>query len=185
MMASELDGMIGEGSLAGAMNFSKPSKPAVFVAGLLLITALTGCWKKSGEAIVVEKEYIAAGEERATPTPATGPAEPGATPVDPAVSPSESSETVEYTTAKPLAEDEIEVDGHVMKKDVRGTSKDPRAYPGQEQWRISVRMVEGGRAFTVRAKQRQFEKLKVGDRVKVRYREGKYTGTVWSAEIAD
>jgi hypothetical protein len=167
------------------MNFLKPSKPFVFVAGLLVITALAGCWKKSGEAIVEEKEYIAAGEERATPTPAISPADLGATPVNPAVSPSESNETEEYTAAAPLAEDEILVDGHVMKKDVRGTSKDPRAWPGQEQWRISVRMVEGGRAFTVRAKQRQFEKLKVGDRVKVRYREGKYTGTVWHAEIAD
>ena len=169
------------------MKFVKPIKPVVFVASLIALAAFTGCWKKSGEAVVMEKEYIAAGEELKTPTPGTSPspAEPGATPANPAASPSESGETEEYTTAKPLAEDEIVVDGHVMKKDVRGTSKDPRAYPGQEQWRISVRMVEGGRALTVRAEQRQFEKLKAGDRVKVRYREGKYTGTVWSAEIVD
>ena len=167
------------------MQFTKPSKPAVFVAGLLMIAAFAGCWKKSGEAIVVEKEYIAAGEERATPTPGTSPADPGATSVDPAASPSESGETEEYTAAKPLAEDEILVEGHVMKKELRGTSKDPRAYPGLEQWRISVRLVEGDRAFTVQAKRAQFEKLKAGDRVKVRYREGKYTGTVWSSEIVD
>jgi hypothetical protein len=160
-------------------------KAVVFVAGLFVLTAFSGCWKKSGDAIVVEKEYIAAGEERESPTPATSSAEPNASPVNSAATPPESSETEGYTTAKPLAEDEIVVDGHVMKKDVRGTSKDPRAYPGHEQWRISVRMVEGGRAFTVRAEQRQFEKLKAGDRVKVRYREGKYTGTVWSAEIVD
>jgi hypothetical protein len=84
-----------------------------------------------------------------------------------------------------LAPDEIVVDTYVMKKDVRGTSKDPRAYPGLEQWRINVRMVEGGRGFTVGAKKAQFERLKIGDRVKVRYREGKYTGAVWSAEIVD
>lgn len=169
------------------MKFAKPFKPVGFVASLIVLAAFTGCWKKSGEAVVMEKEYIAAGEELKTPTPGTAPspAEPGATPANPEASPSESGETEEYTTAKPLAEDEIVVDGHVMKKDVRGTSKDPRAYPGQEQWRISVQMVEGGRAFTVRAEQRQFEKLKAGDRVKVRYREGKYTGTVWSAEIVD
>ena len=171
--------------LQGAMNFSTPSKPAVVVASLLFLTTLTGCWKKSGEAIVVEKEYIAAGEERPTPTPASAVADPKATPADPAASPSDSDAAVTYETARPMAEDEIDVDGYVMKKDVRGTSKDPRAYPGLEQWRISVRMVEGGRGITVRAEKHQFEKLKIGDRVKVRYREGKYTGTVWNAEIVD
>ena len=72
-----------------------------------------------------------------------------------------------------------------MKKNVRGTSKDPRARPGLEQWRITVQLVAGGGSFMVQAKQAQYERLKVGDRVKVRYREGKYTGTVWSAEIVD
>jgi hypothetical protein len=81
--------------------------------------------------------------------------------------------------------DEIVVDTYVMKKEVRGTSKDSRAYPGLEQWRIKVRMVGDGRGFTVRAEKAQFERLKVGDRVKVRYSQGKYTGTVWGAEIVD
>lgn len=168
------------------MKFTTPFNPVVFVAGLFVIAAFAGCWKKSGEAIVAEKEYIAAGEERETPTPgpATSPAEPGATPFDPAASPSESGESEEYTS-KPLAEDEIVVESYVMKKNVRGTSKDPRAHPGLEQWRITVQMVTGGRHFMVLAKQKQYERLKVGDRIKVRYREGKYTGTVWSAEIVD
>jgi hypothetical protein len=168
------------------MTFTKPFDATVFVAGLLVMTAFTGCWKKSGEAVVVEKEYIAAGEELKTPMPvaATAPVEPAATPVNPGASPSESGESEDYA-AKPLAEDEIVVESYVMKKDVRGTSKDPRAYPGLEQWRIALRMVEGGRALTVQAKKAQYEKLKAGDRVKVRYREGKYTGTVWSAEIVD
>jgi hypothetical protein len=168
------------------MKFARPFNPVVFVASLIVLASFTGCWKKSGDAVVVEKEYIAAGEELKTPTPGatTTPAEPDATPVDPAASPSPSAESEEYA-AKPLAEDEIVVESYVMKKDVRGTSKDPRAYPGLEQWRISVRMVEGGRQFMVLAKRAQFEKLKAGDRVKVRYREGKYTGTVWSAEIVE
>jgi hypothetical protein len=72
-----------------------------------------------------------------------------------------------------------------MKKDVRGTSKDPRANPGVEQWRMTVQMVAGGRSFMVQAQQAQYERFKVGDRVKVRYRKGKYTDTVWSAEIVD
>jgi hypothetical protein len=151
----------------------KPLNPFVSVAGLFVMIAFGGCWKKSGEAIVVEKEYIAAGEELETPTPG------------PANSPSESAESVEYTEAPPLAEDEIVVDGYVMKKNLQGTSKDPRAHPGLEQWRIKVQLIDGGRSFTVRAEKAQFEKLKLGDRVKVRYREGKYTGSVWSAEILD
>ena len=72
-----------------------------------------------------------------------------------------------------------------MKKDARGTSKDPRAYPGREQWRITVRVIGDGGGFLVLAKQAQYERLKVGDRVKVRYSQGKYTGTVWNAEIVD
>ena len=161
-------------------------KPATLVAALVGIAGFAGCSKKSGEAIVVAKEYIAAGEERETPTPgqSPGPAEMSAAPVS---ATPRADDVVEYveTEAKPLAEDEVVVDGYVMKKDVQGTSKDPRAYPGLEQWRISVELVEGGRSFTVRAKQAQYQRLKIGDRVKVRYSEGNYTGTVWNAEIVD
>jgi hypothetical protein len=84
-----------------------------------------------------------------------------------------------------LADDEIVVETYVMKKAVRGTSKDPRAYPGQEQWRVTVELVAESGRFVVRAEQKQYERLKVGDRVKVRYKKGKYTGTVWSSEIID
>ena len=80
--------------------------------------------------------------------------------------------------------DEIVVDTFVMKKKVRGTSKDPRAYPGLEQWRVKVRIVRGRRNYCARDRA-QYEKLKIGDRVKVRYKEGNYTGTIWSAEIVD
>jgi len=158
--------------------------PAVLIVGPLLLAVVTGCSKESGEAIVVEKEYIAAGEELGTPTPgpATSAAEQDATAT---ASPPESGETVEYATAKPLAEDEIVIGNYVMKKNVRGTSKDPRAQPGHEQWRMIVQMVVGGRSFMVQAQQAQYERFKVGDRVKVRYRKGKYTDTVWSAEIVD
>lgn len=155
------------------MKSAFPLNPAVFIAGPLLVALFTACSKNSGEAIVVEKEYIAAGEEQGTPTPSAS------------ASPSESAEAVEYVTAKALAEDEVAIGNYVMKKNVRGTSKDPRAQPGLEQWRMTVQMVGGGRSFMVQAKQEQYERLTVGDRVKVRYREGKYTGTVWSAEIVD
>ncbi|HEX8489605.1 MAG TPA: hypothetical protein VF626_01185 [Chthoniobacterales bacterium] len=153
---------------------------------MVIIAGFAGCSKKSAEAIVVAKEYIAAGEERETPTPgqSPGPAQTAAAPVSPTPG---AGDGVEYkeTVLKPLAEDEVVLDGYVMKKDVQGTSKDPRAYPGLEQWRISVELVEGRRSFTVRAKPAQYQRLKIGDRVKVRYSEGNYTGTVWNSEIVD
>jgi hypothetical protein len=158
-------------------------KPAPLLAGLWIIAGFAGCSKRTEEAIVTAKEYIAAGEERETATPSSG--ETSAASVTPNPRSNKSVRTEELEEPKPLAEDEIVVDGYVMKKDVLGTSKDPRAYPGLEQWRVSVRLVEGGRSITVRAKQAQYNRLKVGDRVKVRYSEGDFSGAVWSAAIVD
>ena len=81
-----------------------------------------------------------------------------------------------------MADDEIAVDGYVMKPEARGTSRDPRAFK-HEQWLVKVRMLDNGRTFQVPADQAKWEKLRENDRVKVRYRTGKYTGTVWAAEI--
>lgn len=148
-------------------------------AVLFAAVHLAGCSKKNGEAIVEDKEHIDAGDPIVTPTP--GASVPAAE-ATPAASPQESPD--ENHEAPPLAEDEIVVDTYVMKKNVRGTSKDPRAYPGLEQWRVKVRIIGVG-GTTVRATKKQYEKLKVGDRVKVRYKEGNYTGTIWSAEIVD
>jgi hypothetical protein len=148
------------------------------IAGLIAILTFTGCWKKSGQAVVLEKEHIAAAEP--TPTPAPGP-EQSSSPNGSTSSPSESpANAVEYETRE-LAEDEIVVETYVMKKDARGTSRDPRA-TRDEQWIVNVR-IEGLRQIKVQTDQRHYDKLKVGDRVKVSYRQGKYTGTVWWAEI--
>jgi hypothetical protein len=140
-----------------------------FVLGLLAIFYLAGCEKKSGEAIVVAKEYIAAAPPISETSPAGSPA-----------SPNEVSTSAEEL--RPIGDDEITVDGYVMKPDVRGTSRDPRALK-DEQWLVKVRMINDGRTFNVQADQGQFDKLKEGDRVKVRYRLGKYTKTIWDAEI--
>ena len=83
---------------------------------------------------------------------------------------------------RPIDDDEITVDGYAMKPEVRGTSRDPRALK-DEQWLVKVRMIHDGRTFNAPAEQGQFDKLKEGDRVQVRYRLGKYTKTVWDAEI--
>ena len=133
-----------------------------YVVALLLI-GFTGCDKKSGEAVVLAKEHI----DAALPTAETPNAE--STP-----SPDEQ--------LRPMADDEIAVDGYVMKPEARGTSRDPRALK-HEQWIVKVRMLDNGRTFQVPADQAKWEKLRENDRVKVRYRTGKYTGTVWAAEI--
>jgi len=87
-----------------------------------------------------------------------------------------------YERPLPIADDEITVDGYVMKREVRGTSRDPRALK-TEQWIVKVRILYDGRRIDVRADQAQWEKLRENDRVKVRYGTGKYTGAVWAAEI--
>jgi hypothetical protein len=69
-----------------------------------------------------------------------------------------------------------------MKPGARGTSRDPRALK-DEQWIVKLRMLDTKRIFQVHADQAQWKKLRENDRVRVRYRMGKYTGTVWGAEI--
>ena len=105
----------------------KKSIVPCYVVALLLVIGLGGCEKKSGEAIVVGKDYVAAVKQ---------------------------GEKV---------------------KDQRATNHD--------QWIVDVRMVGNGRTIQVRADPAQWEKLRENDRVKVTYRVGKYTGTVWDADI--
>ena len=121
--------------------------------GIALILCLVGCQKESGDGVVISKEYIAA-----------------------AASPAESA------TPDRADSDEITVDSYAMPREARGTGRDPRAFK-HEQWLIKVQLIDNGRTFNVPADQSQFDKIKEGDRVRVRYRVGKYTGTVWSAEI--
>jgi len=128
-----------------------------------LIIAVTGCEKKSGEAVVLAKEHI----DAALPTAET---------------PNAQSVPSQDEQPRPIADDEITVDGYAMKPEARGTSRDPRALK-HEQWIVKVRMLDDGRTFQVPADQAKWEKLREDDRIKVRYRTGRYTGTVWSAEI--
>ena len=140
----------------------RTSVRACLVAALLMIGA-TGCEKKSGEAVLLAKEHI----DAALPTAET----PNAQSVP---SPNEQ--------LRPMRDDETAVDGYMMKPEERGTSRDPRAL-SHEQWLVKVRMLDNGRTFQVPADQAKWEKLRENDRIKVRYRTGKYTGTVWAAEI--
>ena len=143
---------------------------------VLILLSIAACSKKSGEALVLEKEHIDAREPYPSVTPSpTASNDAGSTESRPA-------ETPQYIERE-LAADEIVVDTFVMKKDVRGTKKDPRAST-DEQWRVTVQM-DSGRKFVVHTDRARYDKIKAGDRVKVRYKEGNYTGTVWSAEIVD
>jgi hypothetical protein len=145
-----------------ATEMLRTSVPTWVVAASLII-AMTGCEKNSGEAVVLSKEHI----DAAPPNAETPKAQ------------SDPSPNVEI---RPMADDEIAVDGYVMKPEVQGTSRDPRALQ-HEQWLVKVRMLDNGRTFQVPAARAKWEKLRENDRVKVRYRTGKYTGTVWAAEI--
>jgi len=69
-----------------------------------------------------------------------------------------------------------------MKPEMRGTSRDPRTLK-DEQSLVKVRMLDDGRRIRIHADRAQWEKLRENDRVKVKYRAGKYTGTVWYSEI--
>ena len=153
-----------------------PFRPARIMASGLILLALAGCARKSGEAVVLEKEHIAAAEIHETPATA-----PGKSITSPTPSP-ESATTDEGEAMHELKPGEIVVDGYVMERDVRGTSKDPRATTN-EQWIVRVELISGGRKIDVHTDRVRYEKVKPGDRVEVAYREGKYTGTVWNAEI--
>ncbi len=52
-----------------------------------------------------------------------------------------------------------------------------------EQWILRVRMQDDAKRIRVSVDLPAWEKAKPGDRVKVSYSQGKYTGTVWAAEL--
>jgi hypothetical protein len=141
----------------------------MLLRGLILVfvaLSLLGCSKKQSAALVVAKEHIDIAATR--PSSSAGPADS-----EPRV-----------TVAPEIKPDEIELDGYVMNKAVRGTSKDPRATK-DEQWRITVRIDDIGLSKWIQSDRAQYEKLKVGDRIRVVYYKDNYTGTVWAANIED
>ena len=138
---------------------SKPGRRLLFASVIAVSLCCAGCWKKSGAALVIGKDYVPARPMSATPNESPSPAE--AVP-----SPSEKTDATD--------EDE-EGDEKEISNDMIGPPLDPRA-TSDEQWIVSVRMIGGGRQIDVGVDQPQWQKLKVNDRVHVTYREGKYTG---------
>jgi len=101
---------------------------------------VASCDRKSGEAVVIGKEHI----DAALPTAGT---------------PNAKSEPGPDAQIRAMADDEITVDGYVMKPRVRGTGRDPRAL-SHEQWIVKVRMLGNGRTIQVPADQSKWEKLR-------------------------
>lgn len=146
-----------------------------FMGAVAVTLAFAGCSKKSGKAVVLEKEHIAA-REMTTPI-----AQQSASPSEPTPGPGKLA-SQEEEKPQELAEDEVAVDTYVMKKDARGTSRDPRAMT-DEQWIVSVQMIADLRRIKVQTDKAHWDKVKIGDRINISYRQGNYTGTVWAAEI--
>ena len=130
-------------------NMLRKSVPLPILATFLII-GVTGCHKKSGEAVVLSKEHIDAA---------------------PPIEQTQEAQSATTSKVRPTADDEIVVDGYTMKPEVRGTSHDPRALR-DEQWLVKVRILDGGRTLQAPADQAKWEKLRENDRVKVRYRTG-------------
>jgi hypothetical protein len=98
-----------------------------FILLFLLSAALAACEKQSGQAVVLEKEHIDAAVDSGTPS---------------------NEENAETGSTRFQGEDEITVDSYVMKREVRGTARDPRALKN-EQWLIKVRTISDNRTFNV------------------------------------
>jgi hypothetical protein len=93
---------------------------------LAALFCFAGCNTKSGEAVVVDKEYIAAATE------------------------------------------ETKSQEHVL---------------DHEQWIVKVKMLADLRRVDVHVEQPEWDRIKTSDRLRVTYHQGKYTGTIWGAEI--
>jgi hypothetical protein len=136
--------------------------PVLVLGGLVILLSLAGCWKKSGEAIVLEKIYVPARPVSVSPNESRSPAAS-----EPTQTPAEQNST---ETATEPADDTIQ------------PALDPRAVE-HEQWIVAVEMVDDLKKIDVRIDAARWEKLKPRDRVRVSYRQGKYTGTIWNAEL--
>ncbi len=144
-----------------------PSRFIHVCSALALVLGFSSCEKKSGEAVILEKEHIAAREIQDTPAKTKD---------------DDVSEPTPGQVERVMRPDEIAVDQYVMRAEDRGTSKDPRA-GDHEQWILKVEMVRDGRKFDMQTDRPHWERLHNGDRAMVTYRQGKYTGTVWDAEF--
>ncbi len=139
------------------------------LGGMLVVAVLAGCERRVTEAIVLEKEYIPMRAPTPTPSPksTTETAEPAA------------ETESRYREMEP---DEIAVGDVVMKAELRGTNRDPRAREF-EQWLVTVRLLDIGDRRTLQTERDRFNQLHPGDRVTVAYRIGKYTRSVWYTEL--
>jgi hypothetical protein len=50
---------------------------------------------------------------------------------------------------------------------------------------MKLEMIQDRRRFTMQSDRAHFLKYKVGDKVRIRFKEGNYSGTVWDSQIED
>ena len=93
--------------------------PARIIMSGMILLALAGCSRNSGEAVVLEKEHIAAAEIRETPSAA-----PVNSIASPTVAPGSAADD-EAEPARDLKPGEIVLDGYLMDKDLRGHEQGP------------------------------------------------------------
>src|SRR5438552_19170413 len=111
----------------------KKSIVPTFVIVVLVMVGMVGCEKESGDAVVLATEHIAP----ALPIAETSNAQSAPTPDE---------------QPRPIADDEITVDGYVIKQKARGTSRDPRALKA-EQCMVKDRMMDDGCTCNVQEEQ--------------------------------
>ena len=146
-------------------NFQPDRRRALLaLSAVVILLGLPGCWKKSGVAVVREKIHVPARPVSVSPNESPSPA---ASEPPEALAEGNSTESVTETV-----------------DEAPQPSVDPRALD-HEQWIVRVEMAADLKKIEVPVEPAQWEKLKPGDRVHVSYREGKYTGTVWSAELKE
>ena len=52
-----------------------------------------------------------------------------------------------------------------------------------DRWIVQVEMISDLRKVNVEVEPTRWDAVKVGDRLKVSYSQGKYTGTIWGSEL--
>ena len=71
----------------------------------------------------------------------------------------------------------------ISKKHTEGSpaTGDQAAQP--DRWMVQVEMISDLRKVNVEVERPRWEAVKIGDRLKVSYSQGKYTGTIWGSEL--
>ena len=71
----------------------------------------------------------------------------------------------------------------LSKEHIAGTPATSEQAAQPDRWIVQVEMISDLRKVNVEVAAARWDALKVGDRLKVSYSQGKYTGTIWGSEL--